>query len=91
MIVRTCVLGDVGELDERPPARPVGRDLGLVEPAPVDVAEEVVLRPDGEVHALAGVLENAHPATLAARGRAMRNQADIGHRRAAGQALRSDA
>ena len=62
------LLGDVGQLHERPPARPVGRDLGLVEPAPVDVAEQVVLRPDVEVHALAGVLENAHPVTLAARG-----------------------
>ena len=53
-------LGDVGELHERPPAGPVGGDLGLVQPATVDVAEQVVLRTDVGVHARAGVVENAH-------------------------------
>ena len=66
MIVADLLLGDVGELHERAPARPVGGDLGLVQPAAVDVAEQVVLRPDVGVHARAGVVEDAHAATLTA-------------------------
>ena len=54
------LLGRVGQLHERPPARPVARDVLLVEPAAVDVAEQVVLRPDVEVHARAGVVQDAH-------------------------------
>ena len=54
------LLGHVGQLHERPPAGPVGGDLGLGQPPAVDVAEQVVLRPDVEVHALAGVVEHAH-------------------------------
>ena len=58
------LLGDVGELDERAPARPVGGDLGLGQPLPVDVAEEVVLGTDLEVHPLPCVVEDAHAPTL---------------------------
>ena len=54
------LLGLVGQLHERPPAGAVGGDVLLVEPASVDVSEEVVLGPDGEVHARAGVVEDAH-------------------------------
>jgi hypothetical protein len=54
------LLGVVGQLHERTPARAVVRDLLLLQPPPVDVAEQVVLRPDVEVHARAGVVENAH-------------------------------
>ena len=54
------LLGHVGQLHERPPAGPVRRDVGLVQPAAVDVAEQVVLRPDVGVHALAGVVQDAH-------------------------------
>ncbi len=55
------VLGDVGQLDERPPPALVGRDLGRLEPPAVDMTEQVVLRTDGQVHALAGGVERAHP------------------------------
>ena len=44
--VAHLLLGGVGERDERAPARLVGGDLGLLQPAAVDVAEEVVLRAD---------------------------------------------
>ena len=54
------LLGLVGQLHERPPARAVGGDVLLVEPPSVDVAEEVVLGPDVGVHARAGVVEDAH-------------------------------
>ena len=54
------LLGHVGQLHERPPARPVRRDVGLLQPAAVHVAEQVVLRPDVGVHALAGVVQDAH-------------------------------
>ena len=54
------LLGGVGEGDERPPGGAVGRDLGLVQPAAVDVTEEVVLGSDVGVHARAGVVEDAH-------------------------------
>jgi hypothetical protein len=58
--VAHLLLADVGQLHERAPARPVGRDLRLLQPAAVHVAEEVVLRPDVGVHALTGVVEDAH-------------------------------
>ena len=58
------LLGHVGQLHERPPARAVSRDVGLGQPAAVDVAEQVVLRPDVGVHALAGVVQNAHAAEI---------------------------
>jgi hypothetical protein len=54
------LLGHVGQLHERPPAGPVRGDLGLDQPPTVDVAEQVVLRPDVKVHALAGVVQDAH-------------------------------
>ena len=61
------LLGHVGQLHERPPAGPVRGDLGLDQPPAVDVAEQVVLRPDVRVHALAGVVQNAHAAEISRR------------------------
>ena len=61
------LLGGVGQLHERAPAGPVGGDLHGLQPAAVDVAEQVVLRPDVGVHALAGVVEDAHAGTLIGR------------------------
>ena len=58
--VAHLLLRGVGERDERAPARLVLRDLGVVEPASVDVAEEVVLGTDVGVHALAGGVEDRH-------------------------------
>ncbi len=43
-------LGAVGQFDERAVAHPIRRHVGAREPAPVRVAVEVVLRPDGWVH-----------------------------------------
>ena len=54
------LLGRVGEVHERTPAPLVGGDLGRLQPSPVDVTEEVVLRADVRIHALAGVVERAH-------------------------------
>jgi hypothetical protein len=59
--VAHLLLGLVGQLHERAPGGAVGRDLRLRQPAAVHVAEEVVLRPDVQVHALAGFVEHAHP------------------------------
>ena len=54
------LLGCVREVHEGTPAPLVRRDLGRLQPPPVDVTEEVVLRADVGIHALAGVVERAH-------------------------------
>src|SRR5690606_38929992 len=58
-------LGTEREVDEPPDPRQVGRDLGRLEPAPVDVTEQVVLGADAVVGVLGqpaqGVLVDAHP------------------------------
>ena len=69
------LLGHVGQLHERPPARPVRGDVGLGQPAAVDVAEQVVLRPDVGVHALAGVVQDAHALDISRRCAIRRSRA----------------
>ncbi len=54
------LLGLLGDDGEGPPRGAVGRDVDLSEPTAVDVAEEVVLGPDREVHPGPGVVEDRH-------------------------------
>ena len=72
------LLGLVGQCHERPPAGPIRGDLSGVEPVTVDVAEQVVLRANGVVHALTGVIENRHAWSLSSVRASLRARDRVG-------------